>query len=243
MQFHITPLGDTGLRIHFGEKISPQINQLIRRFAILLEQQELPGVIEWIPTYTAISISYNPYIVSYHDLKATLIEMKDKQTDATLPPARIIHMPTCYGGDYGPDLAEVAKRNGLREEEVISIHTASDYLTYMMGFTPGFPYLGGMSQKIATPRLAEPRAHVPKGSVGIAGSQTGVYPMSTPGGWQLIGRTPLKLYDPYRENPILLQAGDYLKFIAISKHEYQNIERQVQDGTYEPYIDYYTGKE
>lgn len=159
-----------------------------------------------------------------------------------LPPAQVMELPVYYGGDVGPDLSFVAKYNDLKEEEVIRIHTENSYLIYMMGFSPGFPYLGGMSEKIATPRLKEPRFKTPAGSVGIAGSQTGVYSMETPGGWQIIGRTPVKLYDPSRETPILLKAGNYIRFVPITKEEFHEIEQQVKDGSYETKTAPYQGE-
>lgn len=235
--FNISPYGDRGIRIQFGSTISPETHQLIRSFSVLLEKEQLPGVIEWIPTYTAISLYYDPYVVSYGKLASRIVEMGKELPQMKVPAANVIHIPTCYGDVHGPDLKEVARYNGLDEDEVIAIHSGREYLIYMIGFTPGFPYLGGMSPKIATPRLAVPRAKIPTGSVGIAGGQTGIYSLETPGGWQLIGRTPLKLYDPNREPPVLLRAGHYIKFTPISAKEYKHIEHEVIHGTYKPMIE------
>ena len=138
-----------------------------------------------------------------------------------------------YGGEYGPDLGVVAEHNGLSEAEVVRIHSGSDYLVYMMGFTPGFAYLGGMSDKIATPRLQTPRPAIPAGSVAIAEQQTGVYPVESPGGWQLIGRTPTQLFAPGREPPVLVEPGDYLRFVPVNEPEYANIQNEIRSGTYE----------
>ena len=149
-----------------------------------------------------------------------------------IPPSDVLEIPVLYGGEMGPDLAFVAQNAGISEEEVVKIHTSTEYLIYMLGFTPGFTYLGGMSDKIATPRLKQPRVKIPAGSVGIAGKQTGVYPVDSPGGWQLIGRTPVKMYDPDREVPILPQAGQYIKFKAVSQAEYDKIAEEVAKGTY-----------
>jgi inhibitor of KinA len=143
---------------------------------------------------------------------------------AAAPPARTVDIPVCYGGEFGPDLAEVAARNGLSAEEVIRIHASAEYLVYMIGFAPGFPYLGGMSGRIAAPRRSTPRLAIPAGSVGIAGEQTGVYPLETPGGWQLIGRTPIALFLPVRSPPSLLRAGDKVRFRPISRMEYEQWE-------------------
>lgn len=149
-------------------------------------------------------------------------KLENEQTEKELD-HRTVSIPVCYGGEYGPDLEYVARHHNLTPEEVISIHSEGEYLAYMIGFAPGFPFLGGLSEKIATPRRPSPRTSIPAGSVGIAGMQTGVYPISTPGGWQLIGQTPIKLFLPEQNPPSLLQAGDIVKFEPISKEEYQEI--------------------
>lgn len=243
MHYTMKAYGDTGLRVEFGQDISPEVNHTIRSFGVLLENHPIDGVNEWISTYTALTLTYDPYVISYRDLCCEVEKIAEKMTDAELPPARVIHVPTCYGGEKGPDLSSVAEYNGLNTDEVIESHSGSEYLIYMMGFTPGFPYLGGMPESIATPRLSTPRSEVPAGSVGIAGSQTGVYSISTPGGWQLIGRTPLILYDPYKDPPILLRAGDYVTFDPVSEKEYEKIAAKVKDGTYEPVIEPYSPNE
>ena len=241
--FKVSAFGDRGLRLQFGETISPKTNQRIRSFSALLEQEKIHGILEWIPTYTALSIVYDPYEISYAELEQYVMDLKEKMTRIDLPKAEVVHIPTCYGGDKGPDLAQVADHNGLTEEEVVKIHSGTNYLIYMMGFTPGFPYLGGMSKKIATPRLTAPRAKIAPGSVGIAGEQTGIYSMETPGGWQIIGRTPLKLYDPDRDPPILLKAGNYIKFHPVSEEEYEDIEEAVRNGTFHPHVEQYREEE
>ncbi|MBP1971147.1 inhibitor of KinA [Virgibacillus natechei] len=235
--FEVSTVGDRGLRIQFGETISPDTNQQVRIFCMLLEKERITGVVEWLPTYTAISIFYDPYVISYDILKQRVLGMKDKIYHTDLPAAEVIHIPVCYGGEMGPDLLTVAEQNGLDERDVISIHSNKDYLIYMIGFTPGFPYLGGMSDEIATPRLSEPRPAITPGSVGIADQQTGIYSMETPGGWQLIGRTPLKLYDPTSASPILLQAGNYIRFFPVSMEEYKTIEQNVQNGSFTPHTE------
>ena len=156
-------------------------------------------------------------------INGRLTEIEKDLGAIDLPKPRIVEIPTIYGGEFGEDLGFVAEHNGLSEDQVIKIHSSIDYRIYMLGFTPGFSYLGGMSEKIAAPRLKTPRTKIPGGSVGIAGKQTGIYPMESPGGWQLIGRTPVKLYDPSSETPIILQAGDYIRFIPIDKDEYDYI--------------------
>jgi KipI family sensor histidine kinase inhibitor len=145
----------------------------------------------------------------------------------------VTEIPVCYGGEYGPDLERIAAHAGLSTSEVIRIHSGRDYLIYMMGFLPGFCYLGGLDERIHTPRLSSPRLRIPAGSVGIGGSQTGIYPMDSPGGWQLMGMTPVKTYDPARETPILVEAGDYIRFVPVSEAEYFDIKAAVDAGTYQ----------
>ena len=154
-------------------------------------------------------------------------------TDTDSEPAKVVEIPTIYGGEYGPDIEFVAEHNNISIDEVIEIHSSRNYLIYMLGFTPGFPYLGGMSEKIETPRLKTPRTKIPAGTVGIAGKQTGIYPIDSPGGWQLIGRTPVKLYDPFADPPVLLNSGDYLRFVPIDETEYKSILKQIEENKYE----------
>ena len=151
--------------------------------------------------------------------------------------ARVVRVPVCYGGAHGPDLEFVAAHAGLTTDEVVALHSAVAYLVYMLGFTPGFAYLGGMTERIAAPRLDSPRTRIPAGSVGIAGAQTGIYPIESPGGWRLIGRTPLRLFDPRSERPFLLAAGDRARFVPVSGDAWRDVERAVQDGAYEPEIE------
>lgn len=227
--FEIRPFGDSGLRIELGKEISLEVNQRVRSLSMFLKQANIYGVTEWIPSYTALTIYYNPYDILYDDLtmKIRQIEANLFQFTKELPPAKTIHIPVCYDAWCSPDLSEVAKHNSLTESEVISVHSSRAYLIYMLGFSPGFPYLGGMPKSIATPRLSIPRASTPAGSVGIAGEQTGIYSLETPGGWQIIGRTPVKLYDINRPSPFLLTAGNYIKFSQITTNEYKRIEELV----------------
>lgn len=226
------PAGDVSLVMEFGNSISPLINSKIRNMANILIQTPIKGIIEIIPTYRSISIIYNPIEIEYDELVNHLTELESSLGEGTKGEIRIVELPTVYGGEYGPDIEYVAKHNNLTVDEVIKIHTSRDYLLYMLGFTPGFGYLGGMSEKIATPRLQTPRTKIPAGSTGIAGSQTGIYPIDSPGGWQLIGRTPIKLYDPLAEPPVLLNAGDYIRFVPIDEEEYLRIEKLVKNKEY-----------
>ncbi|HIX83380.1 MAG TPA: 5-oxoprolinase subunit PxpB [Candidatus Megamonas gallistercoris] len=230
--FEIKPLGETALIVKFGNEISPQIHYKIKSLSEYLEKYPFVGMVEYVISYTSLAIYYNPFTVkkSFSQYKeqsavqivATYIKdcvQKMQQVDESR--ANVVEIPVCYGGKYGPDIEFVAKHNNLSMQEVIDIHTAPQYLVYMIGFCPGFPYLGGMDKRIATPRREVPRIEIPARSIGIAGEQTGGYPISTPGGWQIIGRTPIEMFNPDdEENPTLLHSGDLVKFYAVSEKEY-----------------------
>ena len=225
--------GDTALTAEFGNEISESINAQIRAFNIALENAKIAGIVETVPTYRSLMIHYDPGVISYNALVKKLQGLLTQLDKIEIPPSDVLEIPVLYGGEeMGPDLKFVAENAGKTEQEVIDIHTSTEYLIYMLGFTPGFTYLGGMDESIAAPRLKQPRVKIPAGSVGIAGKQTGVYPIDSPGGWQLIGRTPVKMYDPNRETPILPQAGQYIKFYAIDKAEYDRIAAEEAAGTY-----------
>lgn len=226
--------GDRALVVEFGNEIKPEINSKIRALSSLLEDGKIEGIEEIVPTYRSILIIYDPLKIRYKDLVEELKALESKIQNTDEGEVRIVEIPTIYGGEYGPDIEFVAKHNNLSVEEVVEIHTGTDYLVYMLGFTPGFTYLGGMDERINTPRLESPRTAIPAGSAGIAGSQTGMYPIESPGGWQLIGRTPVKLYDPLNEEePVLLRAGDYVRFVEIDEEEYKRIEKLANDRKYE----------
>lgn len=226
--------GDRGLVAEFGNAISPEISAKVRGLYMAVLSSDIPGITDLNPTYRSLMVEYDPEMILYEELTARLMALESRMEELSLPEPNILVVPTLYGGEeYGPDMQTVMETSGLTQEEVIAIHTGTDYLVYMLGFSPGFSYLGGMDKRIETPRLKVPRALIPGGSVGIAGQQTGIYSIDSPGGWQLIGRTPIKIYDPYREKPILHKAGDYIRFVQIDKGEYDKICAQVEAGTYE----------
>lgn len=224
--------GDSALVIEFGNNISKEIHNKVRAMKIAIESNKVDGIIEITPTYRSLMIHYNPLEVGYSKLVESIKSIENRLSEIEIPIPKVIEIPVLYGGEFGPDIKNVATHNGISVEEVIRIHTSKEYLIYMLGFTPGFPYLGGMDNKIATPRLKIPRTKISSGSVGIAGSQTGIYPVDSPGGWQIIGRTPLKLYDGNSEKPILLNSGDYLKFVQIKEENYREIEEAIEKGEY-----------
>lgn len=229
----ILTAGDSALLIEFEQKIAPEINAQITAFVHLLKEQHIEGVTDLIPAFASLLINYDPRVIGYKDLKARIEELLKIEVSEEASEARVFEIPVCYGGEYGPDIANIAENAGLAEQEVIDIHCSKDYLIYMLGFLPGFVYLGGLDERIHTPRLANPRISIPAGSVGIAASQTGIYPLNSPGGWQLLGMTPVKTYDPERETPILVEAGDYIRFVPVTEEEFLKIKKQVDDGTYE----------
>lgn len=224
--------GDKSVAVLFGDEISEEINTKIRAFDEALTEEQIDGINETVPTYCSLTIHYAPEKIRYRALKERLEKLLSVSHTAARIAITVMEIPVLYGGEYGPDLEYVAKHNGLTPEEVVRIHTSAEYLIYMLGFTPGFSYMGGMDDRIATPRLKTPRVLIPAGSVGIAGKQTGIYPIDSPGGWQLIGRTPVRLYDAERDNPILLDAGLRVRFIPVDEAEYNRILAKVEAGKY-----------
>ncbi len=227
------PLGDTGLVVEFGgDEISDAANAAVLALRAAIEAQPPAGLRETVPTYRSLLVVYDPLVTSVQDLGAAVRDRLAVADPARLPEGRLLEIPTAYGGAHGPDLAGVAAETGLSESQVVAAHTGAVYRVYMIGFTPGFPYMGTLPPPIRVPRLASPRTRVPVRSVAMAGQQTGVYPTDSPGGWRLIGRTPLLIYDPWRANPFLLDAGDRVRYVAISAAEYER--RAPTDGTAAP---------
>ena len=221
----ISPVGDCAISIDFGQAIDPKINRQIRQVIEQIKLLQLDGIIELVPTYCALLVQYDAMVYSYSDICRILEPtLQESVMDSANELVTIVEIPTVYGGEFGPDLGFVASHNHLSEAEVVSIHSGTDYLVYMLGFIPGFTYLGGMDPRIATPRLSSPRTLIPAGSVGIAGEQTGTYPSESPGGWQIIGRTPVTMYDMSKEQAALLQAGDYVRYVSIDENEFHRIK-------------------
>ncbi|MBG9979232.1 5-oxoprolinase subunit PxpB [Ruoffia tabacinasalis] len=224
---------EDSLTLLFGDVISPDINKKIVNLRKYIDSLKINGIIEMIISYTRLVIYFDPLTLNQNILIEILEQINLETIDNEEFPYRVVEIPVCYGGDFGPDLWRFEEKD-LTVDDVIKRHTDNEYLVYMLGFMPGFVYLGGLDPEIAMDRLETPRTHIAAGSVGIAGQQTGVYPYDSPGGWNLIGRTPIQLYDTRRgEDTILYNAGDRIKFYSISNEEFNEIQKQVETGTYQ----------
>lgn len=210
----IVPLGDSSLLIQFGSDIDISVNQRVHALAGLLEASPFKGMIETVPAYATLLVHYDPLIVSFAKVRDFLRgKLSQAEAAVTRNPKRV-EVPVRYGGEFGVDLEAVARHLRLQVEEVIRLHSGKLYTVFMMGFTPGFPYMGKLDDALVMPRLEAPRTRVPAGTVAIAGSQTGIYPLASPGGWHLIGWTPLTLFDPRADAPFLFAPGDEVKFLV-----------------------------
>jgi len=218
--------GERGLVVEFGNAVSLEINSQVRALALGIEAARIPGIIEVVPTYRSLGIQYDPAVMSFDDLVSRVGEVLARVDSAILPPPKRVEIPAVYGGTYGPDLPFVAQHARLSEAEVVRLHSEMEYPVYMIGFTAGFAYMGGLPERLHTPRLTSPRTRVPRGSVGIGGAQTGAYPAETPGGWRIIGRTYLDLFDPSKEVPTPIQPGDTVRFVPITEEEYLSAGRR-----------------
>jgi len=219
----VLPLGDTGFTVEFGDTVDPAIHDRVLAFARAAGSLGLRGLQEIVPTYRSAAVFFDPVQVDAPALMDRLRAIAESPPVSSVEAARLVEIAVLYGGEFGPDLSDVAAFARLTPDEVIVLHTSVDYRVFMLGFSPGFPYLGPVPEPLGIPRLSEPRARVPAGSVGLAGSQTGIYPLESPGGWRIIGRTPLRLYDPAREAPFLLQAGDRVRFRPIDREAYDRL--------------------
>jgi KipI family sensor histidine kinase inhibitor len=212
-------MGDRALLVELGDEISPSVNQGVQELFTVMDLHPIEGIRELVPSYRSLLVIYDPLSISPADLQRTISATYRKLDQAELPEPRTLDIPVVYGGEQGPDLERVAQHHHITPQAVIDYHTQPTYRVYMIGFTPGYPYLGEVPDAIATPRRETPRIHVPSGSVGIAQKQTGIYSVDSPGGWQIIGWTPVKLFDPLGQPPSLLMMGDRVRFQAITAKE------------------------
>ncbi len=206
-------MGDAAILVQFGDRVDPLINRRVHALDRRLRSGGLEGVIEAVPAYASLLVHYDPLLITYDQVSDWVKTQVGGGEESAATPARRIEVPVRYGGEHGPDLESVAAFHRLSPRKIAQLHAGRDYLVYMMGFTPGFPYLGTLDAAIATPRLETPRTRVPAGSVAIAGDQTGIYPVDSPGGWRLLGRTELTLFDPAADSPFLFSPGDRVRFL------------------------------
>ncbi len=232
MGYKLLTCGECAVTVEFSRDMDPHAGTAAVMLAGALRGQNVDGICEIIPTYRSVTVCFDPLAISYKVIKKWISRCMRHHTATAGKRIRRFYIPVCYGGQYGIDLDYIAQRTGLAPREVVRRHISREYPINMIGFLPGFPYLSGMDPTIAVPRLENPREKIPAGSVGIGGEQTGVYPISSPGGWRLIGRTPVRLYDPGRTPSVLYEAGDWIRFYAVSEQEYRKIEVAVHAGTY-----------
>lgn len=229
----IVPEGDQAVLVEFENEISESCNRKVSLLKKHIEQETIEGIVETIPAFRSLLIFYNPMQVSYGQLKRKVKSLLKKSEKQESLEKTIIRIPVCYEEEFGIDMKQLCEHTGLNREEIIQIHTGNDYLIYMLGFLPGFPYLGGLDPRLEMSRLDNPRTSIPAGAVGIGGKQTGIYPLASPGGWRIIGQTPIRLYDSRRKKQVLYQAGDYIRFEAISSDRYHEIEQMVSEDSFD----------
>jgi inhibitor of KinA len=228
----IRQFAENALTIYMGDEIDEKINRKLVALRHHIEGMEGDGINEIVLSYTSLIIYFDIFRTDAGTLEAMMESIDEAALLEEEIEYRVIEIPVCYGGEYGPDIGNF-EENGLSEQEVIDMHADKEYLVYMLGFMPGFPYLGGLDEKLHKPRLETPRVRIPAGSVGIGGRQTGMYPFESPGGWNLLGRTPVPLFDPGREETILYAAGDRIIYRPIDEDDYKRIEKEIASGEYE----------
>jgi inhibitor of KinA len=218
------PASDQSLLIYFGQQISLECHHQVVTLLRLLESEPVAGIRNLHPGYCSLLVKFDGLKITHKELEEILQRYLDRLEDVDLPEPRQMEVPVCYGGEYGPDLCDVSAMHGLSPDEIINLHVSATYIVYFLGFVPGFAYLGGLPESLVTPRLDTPRTKVPAGSVGIGGNQTGVYPFATPGGWRLLGRTPISMFRRDRDDMSFLSIGDRVRFIPISRERFAALE-------------------
>ena len=229
--------GDRALSLELGDEISREVNARVLALEYLVRQEALPGVTETVPSFRSLLVYYDPFVVGYEELGAVLRALASRARPDLLPPARTVELPCCYGGELGFDLDAAAARLRLGSDEVVRLHAGAEYYVEFIGFTPGLPYMSGIPERLFISRLETPRLRTPAGSVSIGGMQCCIYSVESPGGFWVLGRTPVPLYDPASADPILLRAGDHVRFRVIDRTEFEAVVAAVAAGAYQPRIE------
>jgi KipI family sensor histidine kinase inhibitor len=217
---------DQSLLVYFGQEITLHAHQQVMKLLRLLELEPIAGVRNLHPAYCSLLVKFDALQMRHEEVEAILRRYLERLEEVNLPEPRQVEIPVCYGREFGPDLSDVCAIHGLTHAQAIELHASAEYLVYFLGFVPGFGYLGELPEALVTPRLAAPRRRVPAGSVGIAGNQTGIYPFATPGGWRLIGRTPVRMFQAERDGLSLLSIGDHVRFMPISTERFAALEKE-----------------
>ena len=233
----LLPCGDRAISVELADEISREVNARVLALDYLIRQEAVAGVTETVPSFRSLLVYYDPLVIGYEPLRSSLHRLALYARPEVLPPSRIVELPCCYGGELGFELQEAAAKLGLPEEEVVTLHASAEYYVDFVGFTPGLPYLSGMPERLFIPRLETPRVKTPPGSVSVGGMQCCIYSVESPGGFWVIGRTPIRLYDPTAADPILLRAGDRVRFRSIDRAEFDAIAAAVAERSYTPRID------
>jgi|SRR5664279_480297 inhibitor of KinA len=222
----IIPASDSSLLVVFGDAISPEIQQHVLGLFHALQTRQDPRICNLHPAYTSLLIDFDPLLTTHHTVATLAESLSSAGRSAAEDSTEVVEIPACYDAEFGVDLADVAAHNHISSDDVVRLHSSASYHVCFLGFTAGFAYLGGMPEALYTPRLATPRRLVPEGSVGIAGGQTGIYPAETPGGWRIIGRTPLRMFDPLAQPPTRLQAGDWVRFTSVDRATFERLRQE-----------------
>ena len=232
MNVRFLPAGDTAVIVEFGDRIDRVVSDRVLRLSALVRAENLPGVVETVPTFRSLMVHYDPLATTSANLNAAIEKLLDSSRGETKP-VKLWRIPACYAASHAPDLAEVAQRTGLSAAEVVRLHSGTRFHIYMIGFVPGYPYMGDLPEPLVLPRRADPRVRVPAGSIAIATNMTGIYPLESPGGWHLIGATPIRLFDLRRPRPALLSPGDAVRFEPIAVPEFDAIRAAVSADAYQ----------